>query len=141
MKSNLDKLEQVSKKLDEPSEILLIDDNLSILDILDRICEEEGFKVYKAVNVDIALALVASHDIDLVFLDMMLPGKDGFDFLNEIRKKKRIPPVCVISGWFDDKYLNSLATVFPVVTWVTKPFDPSKIREVLSAFNLNSGKP
>ena len=70
-------------------QILIVDDEEDILDLLKFNLEKEGYEIMTASDGDTAIALVESEALDLVILDIMLPGKDGWEVLREIRKSSR----------------------------------------------------
>lgn len=83
--------------------ILIIEDDLFLVELLERKFELEHFKTYRAVDVEQARAIANSESIDMILLDIVLPGTDGFSFLREIRineKWKKIP-VIIISNLSD----------------------------------------
>ena len=82
----------------EPN-ILIIDDETSICESLQGILEDEGYNVVTAYNGEAGIRCVASEQIDLVFLDILMPG--GFDGLETLRRIKQISPdaeVIMITG-------------------------------------------
>ena len=79
--------------------ILIIDDEASICESLQGIFEDEGYNVVTAYNGEPGIRYVASEQIDLVFLDILMPG--GFDGLETLRRIKQISPdteVIMITG-------------------------------------------
>lgn len=78
--------------------ILVVDDEKSILDSLAGILADEGFAPVCASSAEEALALVDEGDIDLVLLDIWMPGMDGLAALVEIKKRDPQLPVIMISG-------------------------------------------
>ena len=73
--------------------ILVVDDDQNILKMLWRVFELEGFDVMVASSAEPALALLEKRTPDLVVLDIMMPGLDGFQVLNSIRKYSDIPVI------------------------------------------------
>lgn len=65
--------------------ILVVDDNQDVRDLVVHILSADGFHVYSAVDGDNALAILNSNPVDLVLLDVMMPGKSGLEVLAEIR--------------------------------------------------------
>ena len=57
--------------------LLLVDDEASIRDPLGKYLERQGFRVTDAADASIARSALLSFDIDLVLLDIMMPGEDG----------------------------------------------------------------
>ena len=75
----------------EKKKVLLVDDEESILLLYSEEIEDEGFAVEVAHNGDQALERFQASPPDLVILDIMLPGKDGFEICREVRKTSNIP--------------------------------------------------
>lgn len=73
--------------------ILVVDDDQSILKMLKRVFELEGFDVMVAPSAEPALALLEKHTPDLVILDIMMPGLDGFQVLDLIRRDSNVPVI------------------------------------------------
>ena len=79
--------------------ILIIDDEASICESLQDILQDEGYNALTAPNGEAGIRCVASEQIDLVFLDILMPG--GFDGLETLRRIKQISPdteVIMITG-------------------------------------------
>ena len=68
--------------------ILIIDDEASICESLQGILEDEGYNVVTALNGEAGIRCVASEQVDLIFLDILMPG--GFDGLETLRRIKQI---------------------------------------------------
>ncbi|MBU8871482.1 MAG: sigma-54 dependent transcriptional regulator [Gemmatimonadales bacterium] len=78
--------------------ILIIDDERSIRETLEQILVYEGYTVFKAESGPDALLLLGSKEPDAIFLDVKMPGMDGFEVLTKLREMGRRTPVIVISG-------------------------------------------
>ncbi len=76
--------------------ILLVDDEKDILDLLEFNLESEGYKTYKAKDGEEALQKATSKQPDLILLDIMLPKKDGWEVLRELRANKTTADIPVI---------------------------------------------
>ena len=76
--------------------ILIVDDEQDILDLLTFNLKREGYKILTAADGDSALALARSAQPDLIILDVMLPGRDGWEVLRELRQDKEIRTLSVI---------------------------------------------
>lgn len=75
--------------------ILFIEDDPLILETTTLALEREGYTVLPAVDGESGLSLLASEAPDLVLLDIMLPGMDGFDVCRTIRERSDVPVVMV----------------------------------------------
>ncbi|MBU1228420.1 MAG: sigma-54 dependent transcriptional regulator [Proteobacteria bacterium] len=85
--------------MSEPGRILVVDDEAGIRFSLKGIMEDEGFAVLEADTGEAGLELLdAGEAVDLVFLDIWLPGLDGLDVLARIKEDRPELPVVMISG-------------------------------------------
>lgn len=78
--------------------VLLVDDEKEFVDALAERLEIRDFEVTKAFDGDEALARIGSGDVDVVVLDVMMPGKDGIEVLREIKKTKPLVEVLMLTG-------------------------------------------
>jgi two-component system, NtrC family, nitrogen regulation response regulator NtrX len=82
-----------------PGTLLVVDDEPQILQVVSGILQDEGFEVTTAPDGETALRLVAAGAPDLVLLDIALPGMDGLDVLQELKKRYPALPVVMISAY------------------------------------------
>ena len=73
--------------------ILVVDDEPAILDLITAILERQGYVVLDAHDGDEALRILRERIPDLVLLDVMMPGLDGFEVLKEIRAISNVPVI------------------------------------------------
>ena len=115
--------------------ILIVDDERSITDLLKIHLEEEGYVILTAQSVDKALKALEQGPVDLVMLDIRMPGKDGFDFLRAVSTHHGRPrmPVIVMTGRGE---LENMMEGIAVDGFVSKPFEMHRvlgaIRQVLA---------
>jgi two-component system alkaline phosphatase synthesis response regulator PhoP len=76
--------------------ILIVDDEQDILDLLEFNLRAEGYVTLTAPDGEKALELAAEHKPDLIILDVMLPGKDGWEVIRDLRKKSKTQHIPVI---------------------------------------------
>ncbi len=76
--------------------ILLVDDEADVLDVLGKKLENEGFVTLKASDGNEGLAKAREEKPDLILLDIMMPGKDGFSLLRDLRSDQQLCEVPVI---------------------------------------------
>ncbi len=107
------------------AKILVVDDEKPIADILKYSLEQEGFKVLLAFDGDKALQLTLEERPDLVVLDIMLPGKDGFTVCREIRKKLSVPILMLTAK--DAETDKVLGLELGADDYVTKPFSTREL--------------
>ena len=104
--------------------ILLVDDEPNILLALEFLMNQQGYAIEKATSGEEALEVIASFHPDLVILDVMMPGIDGFEVAMKIRKSSRYNNIRIIflttKGTAEDK-LKGYGSGGEV--YVTKPFD------------------
>lgn len=75
--------------------ILVVDDDVDIVDLAELYLRGEGFDVVRAATGPEALARAASDRPDLVILDLMLPGLDGWEVCRRLRAESRVPIIIV----------------------------------------------
>jgi two-component system, NtrC family, nitrogen regulation response regulator NtrX len=78
--------------------ILIVDDEPGIRQSLKGILEEEGYKTYLADSGESCLEAIKKRSIDVVLLDIWLPGMDGLEVLQKVRENDDAPEVIIISG-------------------------------------------
>ena len=111
--------------------ILIIEDDMAIHSLIKETVELHGFKTISAYSGTEGKLLFAQNQLDLVLLDLMLPGMNGEEFLQEIRHHSTIP-VIVISAKTDlDSKLELLTN--GADDYLTKPFD---IKELLARIQI-----
>ena len=81
----------------QPARILVVEDEESIRVPLVDALEDEGFVVLAAADGDAGLELGLREDPDLILLDLMLPGVNGFDLLRRLRADRCTAPVVIRS--------------------------------------------
>ena len=107
------------------SKVLIIEDEMEIAELEKDYLENAGFEVLIENRGDTGLIKVLKEDIDLVILDIMLPGMDGLLVCNEIRNAKDIPVILVSAKKEDEDKIRGLG--FGADDYITKPFSPSEL--------------
>ena len=86
-------------KTHHKAKILVVDDEENIRKSLKMILEYEGYQFLEACSGEEAISLIEeTMDLDLVLLDIKLPGKDGLEVLSEVKKRPYSPEILMISG-------------------------------------------
>ncbi len=108
--------------------ILIVDDEPNILVALDFLISQQGYAVEKAMNGQEALQKMANFQPDLVVLDVMMPGMDGFEVARQIRENPSHENTRIIfltaKGSQADRF-NGYATGAEI--YLTKPFDNEEL--------------
>ena len=100
--------------------IMVVDDEQTMLRLLKRTLEPEGYRVIVADNGRSALALLEEHGPDLVILDIMMPGLDGFQVLDLIRQCSSVPVIMLTARCEVTTLCNALG--LGADNYVRKPF-------------------
>ncbi|MFD0739662.1 response regulator [Lysobacter koreensis] len=117
--------------------ILVVDDQPANLRVVSMLLSRQGYEVVIAATGEEALAQYAQLPPDLILLDMMMPGMDGFEVLQALRTHDiplRAPVVFVTAAHDRDMLLRAFDA--GVVDYVTKPFLPE---ELLARVNAHIG--
>jgi two-component system, OmpR family, alkaline phosphatase synthesis response regulator PhoP len=112
--------------------ILVVEDEQSIRTIVEYALRDAGFSVVTTARGDDALGVIDREPVDLVVLDLMLPGLDGLEVCKRIRAERNIPIIMLSArGEELDKVLG---LELGADDYVTKPFSP---RELVSRVKAN----
>lgn len=107
------------------SKILIIEDEVSIAELEKDYLELSGFEVDMEHSGDTGLDKALKNDFDLIILDLMLPGIDGFEICRRIREQKNIPVLMVSAKKEDIDKIRGLG--MGADDYITKPFSPSEL--------------
>ncbi|MCD8362703.1 MAG: response regulator transcription factor [Lachnospiraceae bacterium] len=107
------------------SKLLIIEDEESIADLEKDYLELSGFEVEIEQRGDVGMQRALEEDFDLIILDLMLPGVDGFEICKNIRAKKDIPVIMVSAKKDDIDKIRGLG--LGADDYMTKPFSPSEL--------------
>jgi DNA-binding response OmpR family regulator len=122
------------------STILVVDDEPHIRDIVGSYLVREGHDVRYAADGDAALAAALDGDPDLIILDVMLPGRSGFDVLRDLRAAGRRPAVIMLTA--RDEVIDRVAGLeIGADDYVTKPFEPRELVARVGAVLRRLGQP
>lgn len=113
--------------------ILFVDDNPELVDIHSTYLRDMGYHVETAGDGDAAIELLAQHKIDLLITDVVMPGKEGFETIIEVRTNYPDLPIIAISGGgrVGARDYLALAMSMGAKATLSKPFSASALhREV-----------
>ncbi len=118
------------------TKILLVDDDPNIRQLVNLYLEKEGFEVSMADRGDTALKQFLASPPDLMLLDVMLPGMDGWQVLREARKSSNAPIIMLTAK--DETFDKVLGLELGADDYIAKPFDMkelvARIKAVLRRF-------
>jgi two-component system phosphate regulon response regulator OmpR len=110
---------------DDAPHLLLVDDDRRIRDLLSRFLSGEGYRITTAENAMAARAKLASLHFDLLVLDVMMPGENGFDLARSIRTSSNVPILMLTAR---DAAENRIAGLeIGADDYVSKPFEPREL--------------
>ena len=107
------------------SRILIIEDEEAIADLEKDYLELSGFEVKICNTGDEGLQTALREEFDLIVLDLMLPGLDGFEVCKKVREEKNIPIIMVSAKKDDIDKIRGLG--LGADDYITKPFSPSEL--------------
>ncbi|MCB6414319.1 MAG: response regulator transcription factor [Dorea sp.] len=107
------------------SKILIVEDEVAIADLERDYLELSGFDVEVANDGEAGLAEALRGDYNLVILDLMLPGVDGFEICRKVREEKNTPIIMVSAKKDDIDKIRGLG--LGADDYMTKPFSPSEL--------------
>ena len=105
--------------------VLIIEDDLNIAELERDYLKLNGFKAEIAVDGVRGLQKALSENFDVLIVDLMLPNKDGFEIIREVRRKLEIPVIVVSAKSEDIDKIRGLD--FGADDYLTKPFSPAEL--------------
>ena len=113
--------------------ILVVDDEKSIVDILVFNLFKEGYETVEAYDGTTGLQLALSENPDLILLDLMLPGMDGFEVCRSLREQGSATPIIMLTAR-EEEANKVLGLELGADDYITKPFS---IRELMARVKAN----
>lgn len=106
--------------------ILVVDDEESILTLLQYNLNQSGYDVQTAMDGEDALQKAIAHQPDLIVLDLMLPKLDGIEVCKQLRQQKLMIPILMLTAK-DDEFDKVLGLELGADDYMTKPFSPREV--------------
>lgn len=129
--------------MSEKQHILLVEDDRRLITLIREYLEKHEFQVTTAERGDIAVTLITEYQPDLVILDLMLPGKDGFTVCKEVRGKYTGPILMLTAKEEDNDQIHGFE--IGADDYVKKPVEPqvllARIRALLRRFSVGLEQP
>lgn len=121
--------------------VLVVDDEPSLVTLLTYNLKKSGFDVVSATDGPSAITTLAEQPIDIMLLDVMLPGKSGVEVTRELRAEKNRIPIIMLTA-LDEEVDKILGLEIGADDYVTKPFSPreviARVRAVLRRFDVTT---
>lgn len=119
------------------AKVMTVDDNITNLHVVESILSKYQMKVYTASGGKEALLKLEQEEVDLIFLDYMMPGMDGVDTLKRIREidadwAKKVPIVCLTANAVGGVREMLLSEGFD--DYISKPIEMSKLERTIIKF-------
>lgn len=102
--------------------ILIVDDDINLCIALKEELTEVGYSADFVTNGDMVLDYLNSYPVDLLLLDLKMPGKDGFDVLKDLNDKEKKIKVVVLTAYADVKSAIDSAKL-GASDFISKPYD------------------
>ncbi|MAZ39357.1 MAG: DNA-binding response regulator [Legionellales bacterium] len=108
------------------NKLLIVDDDPKITELMGKFLIQHGFQVYSAANAEQMEVILSTHKVELIILDIMLPGKDGFAICEQLRLENNPVPVLMLTAMGEDE---SRIRGFKLGAddYLTKPFNPEEL--------------
>jgi two-component system OmpR family response regulator len=119
--------------------LLIVDDDREIRDLVSRLLCKHGFKVLAAANAEAMDVALAGARIDLVILDLMLPGKSGLEICRDLRAGSAIPILMLTA--MGDETDRIVGLEMGADDYLAKPFNPRELLARVRAILRRSGAP
>jgi len=107
----------------KPNTILIVDDEENILKTLERLMEDEGYRIFFADSGFKGLEIIKHEDIHLVISDQKMPGMDGIKFLYEVKKTSPDTIRIMLTGFADVNIAIQAINEGEVYRFITKPWN------------------
>lgn len=119
--------------------ILVVDDEENIRSLVRMYLEREGYVILEAETGDSALEGILAEPPDLVILDIMLPGMDGFEVCREVRREQDVPILMLTAR--DEDIDKIVGLELGADDYLTKPFNPRELVARVKAILRRSNQP
>lgn len=106
--------------------ILVVDDDNRLRELLTKYLEDNRYNVVAAPDAAAAARLLSSNHIDLIILDVMMPGQTGFEFAQQLKDQNNKVPILYLSAMSNtDDRIQGLE--LGAADYLTKPFEPREL--------------
>jgi len=110
---------------DDAAHVLVVDDDRRLRDLLSAYLSKHGHRVTVAASASEARAFLVSLSFDIIVLDVMMPGENGFSFAESLRRRSDVPIVMLTARSEASDRVRGLE--LGVDDYLTKPFEPREL--------------
>lgn len=118
--------------------MLAVDDDMHLRKMIVTYAQMDGYQCFEADNGTTALELLEQKKIDIVVLDVMMPGIDGFETLSRIREISQVPVIMLTAR--SEEYDKLFGFNLGVDDYMTKPFSPKELMARMNAVLKRVGR-
>ena len=122
------------------TKILVVDDNPDVLTLLERRLGAVGYETLNARNASEALAILEQTTVDIVVLDVMMPGISGYDVLKLLKDKFESPPQVIVYSAVEDVDEKAKGKETREYTFVVKTPSGSLLIEAIQSALKSAGR-
>lgn len=115
--------------------ILVVDDSAFIRNMIKKILAEQNHDLREASNGDEAIRVYADFHPELVFLDIIMPGKNGIETLKDIKGQDPTATVVICTSVGGQEQIIQECVAAGAADFITKPFTPEEITSVVTRFS------
>lgn len=109
--------------------ILIVDDDIHSVEVISYLFEQEGFSCVTVLNYKDACNQLSENLFDLAIIDLRMPGIDGYQLIEDVRKKHSFPIIAFTA--LDDLEVHQKALAKGASCVVTKPCSPSNLLDLV----------
>jgi two-component system, OmpR family, response regulator VicR len=124
-----------------PTAVIYIEDDPEMIELVTLILTRRGFSIIGALDGQQGLDLIERNPPDLILLDLMMPGLDGWDVYHQLKAKEatKNTPVIIITAKAQpiDRVLG--ISIAKVDAYISKPFRPQELLEAIETIIKNHG--
>ena len=123
----------------EPTRILVVEDDATVAEVVGRSLEREGYEVEIVGDGRVALDRATARPPDLMVLDLMLPGLDGFEVFRGLRAMAPVPVIMLTARGDEDERVAGLE--LGADDYVSKPFSPRELTARVKSVMRRAAEP
>ena len=110
---------------EDPAHILVVDDDTRLRNLLNKYLTDNGFMVTAAADAEDARRKLESFEVDLLVLDVMMPGQNGFELTSDLRRTSNVPILLLTAMGENENRIEGLER--GADDYLTKPFEPREL--------------